>query len=151
MISVWLLVGFCHPIILTVLRHLGCLLQVRLRWIILKTVWIKYKVHLSQNNGALKSQNIFQLLLDYHDKLKGKHGYGIFLQSMNQNILHLKPSCFFHFQRELFFNHNSINKRLFTKKQQANECWKRSRWEHNDFFYHFCPWQFSYFTMYSKD
>jgi hypothetical protein len=33
------------------------------------------KVHLSQNNGALKSQNIFQLRLDYHDKLKGKHSY----------------------------------------------------------------------------
>ncbi len=36
------------------------------------------KVLFSQNNGALKSQNIFQLRLDYHDKLKGKHGYGIF-------------------------------------------------------------------------
>ncbi len=34
-----------------------------------------YKDHFSQHNGALKSHNIFQRRLDYHDKLKGKHGY----------------------------------------------------------------------------
>ncbi len=36
-----------------------------------------YKVHFSQNNGTPKSQNIFQLRLDYHDKLNGKHGHWI--------------------------------------------------------------------------